>query len=76
VTDEQAFYGLLLREEGGWSVRSVTRSGRRWEAVIAASSTIRRIEAAAGASPYIALRTAWRLVERRLGQGEWSVAGD
>lgn len=65
VTDEDAFYGLLVRELEGWRVRSVIRAGKRWEAVIVAAHG-RAIEAAAAAHPLVALRTAWRLVERRL----------
>lgn len=69
MTQEEAFYGLLLREEGSWRVRSVLRSGQRWEAVVARDRG-RAIEAAAGATPYVALRTAWRRVEVRIGLGE------
>jgi hypothetical protein len=69
MTDGEAFYGLVLRELDGWHVRSVVRSGRRWEVVCARRSG-RAIEAAAAANPLLALMSAWRKVEQRIGIGE------
>ena len=69
MIDEVAFYGLLLRELDGWYVRSIIRAGSRWE-VTCARSRGRAIESAAAANVALALRTAWRRVEARIGEDE------
>jgi hypothetical protein len=70
MTDEQAFYGLMLRELDGWSVRSIVHVGIRWEVVIAKQRSRRAIEVAAADHPGLAMRSAWTRVELRVGRDE------
>jgi hypothetical protein len=67
VITEVEFYGLLLRELDGWYVRSLIRAGQRWECVISRTRG-RAIEAAAADNVGLALRSAWRRVEDRIGR--------
>jgi hypothetical protein len=69
VTDEEVFYGFLLRELDGWFVRSVVQSGKRWE-VTCARMRGRAIESAAAGHPGLAMRAAWTRVEQRIGRDE------